>query len=482
MNSRNTRKTGAALPQKRVEQQRAADRTPHSKAEPGDIRQAPPEISSTLFSTPPKDTLKYLEEFGAIVQGVLPLSGKQRKELPHIIRDLSRQMTDERSRRRAGYMNETGLLSAYIRYFMWWNLIRLVPIFAGLAGFAPEDGSVMLDIGSGPLTVPAALWLARPELRKRNLTWYCLDQSQTALAAGENIFLALAARTGGEPWKILRVKGGPGTEIRRKADFITCANMFNELYWDSREPLEALVKKYSAGLLAYADESARVFIAEPGIPQGGRFMTLMRDSLIRKGYGIAAPCPHEGECSMPGKRFGTSSGGKWCHFTFPAENAPKTLRKLSEEAGLTKERAAISLLFAVKMNGEKSVPDGDTAVPDTEKTLPVRIVSDLIFLGGEKAGTPADGDRARGAGRYGCSALGLTLAGGAGKAGYTAGMLKSGDLIEVPLPDKNAPKDAKTGAILVQPVTGETEVSGENAPRSPRPSRGQSRSSGRYRR
>ncbi len=437
-------KTGAALPQKRAE---------------------PPEISSTLFSEIPKDTFKYLEDFGDILQDVLPLSGKQRRELPRIIRDLSRQMTDERSRRRAGYMNETGLLSAYIRYFMWWNLIRLVPVFAGLSNsllsnellgsFDPEDGSVMLDIGSGPLTVPAALWLARPELRKRRLTWYCLDQSQTALAAGENIFLALAARTGGEPWKILRVKGGLGTEIRRKAEFITCANMFNELYWDSPEPLEALVKKYSAGVLAYAAEGARIFIAEPGIPRGGRFMTLMRDSLIRKGYGIAAPCPHNGECPMPGKQAGTSSGGKWCHFTFPADNAPKTLRKLSEEAGLAKDRAALSLLFAVK---------GDAAAPDTKKTLPVRIVSDLIFL---------NEDRPRGAGRYGCSALGLILAGGAGKAGYAAGMLKSGDLIEVPLPDSNAPRDGKTGAVIVQPAASETETHSAKE---------QLRSSGRYRR
>ncbi|MDR2897789.1 MAG: hypothetical protein LBU99_03165, partial [Spirochaetaceae bacterium] len=125
MNNKHTGKTKKVFdqktfPKKGTEPQKAGDGTRHSRAKSKDIKQETPDIISTLFNTIPAETTKYLADFGTIVQDVLPLSGKQRKDLPHTIKDLSRQLTDERSRRRAGYMNETAQLSAYIRYFMWW--------------------------------------------------------------------------------------------------------------------------------------------------------------------------------------------------------------------------------------------------------------------------------------------------------------------------------------------------------------------------
>ncbi|HAH61068.1 MAG TPA: hypothetical protein DCL73_03085, partial [Treponema sp.] len=256
----------------------------------------------------PQDAREVLNTFSAIVQGVFPSSGRQQLSLPQDVRRLSHELTDDRAERRVGYMNDPACLSAYVRYFSWWNLVRLTRFFANLGSrsFPLEDGNYCLDMGSGPLTVVTALWLACPELRSRKLTWYCMDISQNALSLGEDLYLSVAARTppaepGAEPhWNIIRVKGALGTDIREKASFITCANMLNELYQNGRNTPEDLAGKYAAELLSYAAERHTVLIVEPGVPRQARIISLMRDAFIKKNMTITAPCPHLLECAMNG--------------------------------------------------------------------------------------------------------------------------------------------------------------------------------------
>lgn len=406
-------------------------------------------IESTLFSALPKDAADILNNFDEIIQHTLPLNSRQQYQLPENIRRLSHQLTDERTARRMGYMNEAAALSAYIRYFMWWNLVRLTPLFAGFAGgpFARmRDGDVCLDCGSGPLTVPVALWLACPELRTKKLTWYCLDLSQTALSHGEDLYTAVAARTAAttpdqQLWQIIRVKGAVGTEIKKKASFISCANMFNELFWNAEAPLEQLVKKYSGQILSYADSSASVLLIEPGVPRAARFVSLFRDALLRKGFSVLAPCPHESICPMDGRK-----GGKWCHFVLETDNAPSRLKKLSAAAGIPKDRASLSFVYAARTTAAdtadvapaKDAPTltgslrrnsaGKNAPADA--ALRLRVISDAIAL---KNGTT---------GRYSCSEKGLTLAIAPENA------LTSGDLVCVDKTGKTE-IDRKSGAVKI---------------------------------
>ena len=194
-----------------------------------------------------KKAQELLENFDRVVQGVRPLNSKQLQKLPENIKALSHQLTDQRCDRRLGYMNESVQLSSYVRYYTWWNLVRLTKLFSNLpAASFPNKECICLDIGSGPLTLVISLWLSRPELRNINLTWYCLDVSSNSMALGEDVYLSIVAQTGGTPWKIVRVKGsfGTGTFIKEKADFITCANMFNELDQASDMPPEFQSKKY----------------------------------------------------------------------------------------------------------------------------------------------------------------------------------------------------------------------------------------------
>lgn len=407
-------------------------------------------LKESLFNPKklPKEAEEVLKDFDTIIQGLLPLNSKQFSKLPDDIRELSHQLTDERDTRRTAYMNEKVTLSAYTRYFMWWNLVRLTRLFSNidLSKADIKDGDACIDLGSGPLTAVIALWLSRPELRALNLTWYCVDISPTALSLGEDLFLSVAARTLSEEmenrWKIIRVKGQMGTSIKRKAKLLICANMFNEVFQSESRPLDFLAKKYSEDLTRYGDKKTSYLVIEPGIPRSARFISLLRDTFIRKDMSITAPCSHCEICPMDGrllkgshmnKTADSNRTGKWCNFAFPVKNAPEKLQKLSAAAKIPKERVVLSFVFATPATEEnKGLVKNESAAQKSDKTVLLRIASDPIRLS-EKIGF------------YACSRLGLVLY--IPKKGQ---LTFSGDLVEVSLPKREPKKDFKSGAIIIE--------------------------------
>lgn len=377
---------------------------------------------SSLFDPTgiPKDAAAIIEKFDDIVSSTHPLNSKQRALLPQQISALSHNLTDQRGDRRMGYMNETTALSAYVHYFLWWNLVRLVKLFSNMdkSFFDFKYDCIFVDIGSGPLTVPIALLLARPELRKKNVTIYCIDISQQALSFGEDIFLSVAARLETTTWKIIRVKGTLDTSVKDKADLVTCANMLNELHDDADMTPDFLAKKYTDRLVSFVDSKnakARILSIEPGDPRSARLVSLMRDAFIRKNFIPVAPCCHSETCPMDGKK-----GGKWCNFAFTVDNAPADLKRISEKANLAKERAVLSFV-AVERGEQKE---------ENPSFITMRIASDPIRLPGHRTGY------------YACSSKGLLLA-------VTNQKLFSGEKIKVPAPRKPMPKDTKSGALII---------------------------------
>ena len=400
---------------------------------------------SSLFDAKkiPQDAVKIIENFDQIVQGVRPLNSRQLQQLPQDIRALSHQMTDERSSRRLGYMNENAQLSSYVRYFTWWNLVRLTRLFSNLPdslfSFNDRDDTVCLDLGSGPLTVVTALFLARPELRKRALTWYCLDVSANSMALGEDLFLSVCARLNAQPWKIIRVKGSFGTAIKQRASLITCANMFNELDQASDMPPEFKVKKYYDQLLHYAAKDARYILVEPGVPKAARTLSLLRERFIKGGNVIAAPCPHSGECPMSGFGAYTGSKNKWCNFAFETTDAPRNLQKLSDQAKLPKERATLSFIAVDSV--QAVVPEPVEGCEPQEDLL--RITSDEFRLPNYMSGF------------YACTEYGLALVELPSQNNTRLPKPPfrpvSGDLIEVKkIKPDSLPKDEKSGAIKIK--------------------------------
>ena len=449
-------------------------------------------IRQNLFdeSAIPEESRKIIGQFDEIVASVRNMSGKQKVALYGQVKNLSHKLTDERSSRRLGYMNEASSISAYISYFMWWNLVRMTRLFANLPktafeSLAKSEKPVALDVGSGTLTVVIALWLARPELRSKKISWYCLDLSQTALAAGEDLYYAIAAKTikdtEGEslplapiplttpekseqalpsplrsgisatpspgarpqaplaPWNIIRVKGALGVSIKEKADFITCANVFNEIIQNNEMPTDYLAKKYSEDLLSYIkNEESAILLVEPGDPHSARFLSLMRDALIRKDYLPIAPCPHANDCPMAGRTHGRTTNAqgknaKWCNFAFDTETAPGKLLKFSEKAGLQKERASLSFIVSKKSAESKKAKENQTEAKTDGKTF-IRIASDFIRL-----------PELHKSGYYACSEYGLLLA-----IDESHIQPKNGELLQIKSPENLDEIDKKSGAIIVR--------------------------------
>ena len=372
-----------------------------------------------------------LESLLRVIEKTFPVPGRFRSGLPRDVAELSRLLTSARPDREGGYLGRPNLLSAYLRYFLPWNVFRLYRLLSLVSGPFPglTGGDAVTDLGSGPLTLPVALWLFRPELRKIDLEFRCVDHTGSVLEAGRKLFAALKAAESGSfrsAWKIRTIRDSINAPVRgEKAALVTAVNVFNEMY-QRDDPASAAEK--AAGIL---DRSAggSILVMEPGIPKSGAFIAALRDALLERGKKIAAPCTHEGPCPLPGvyerpgehgrKNVGPGRGNaKWCHFAFDTAEAPAELHGLSAAAGIPKERATLSFLLA-----------GKAGSVDHPK---IRVISDVFPVPG-------------GWGRYGCGEKGLILLRGSKPE---IERITPGTAMEYE-ENGHAEFDAKTGALIV---------------------------------
>ncbi|MDR0496873.1 MAG: rRNA methyltransferase, partial [Treponema sp.] len=195
-----------------------------------------------LFFPLPEETQKTLNSLPALIDNIFPLPGRFRGGLARDVAELSRLLTSNRGDRSVSYLGKPGLLSAYLRYFLPWNVYRLSRLFTSLPlELKPND--TVNDIGAGPLTLAASLWISRPELRKIPLEFRCLDRTLAILEAGKKLFSAIAGTGKGErdtcPWTVktirgeLKINGNLSVEIKGKPAALSAAvNVYNELFWN----------------------------------------------------------------------------------------------------------------------------------------------------------------------------------------------------------------------------------------------------------
>ena len=419
-----------------------------------------------------------LRDLGVIYQAIeraLPLNSAHTRELPHAVRDLSRLLTQERSHLDQPYWMSPRSIAAYCRYFLPWNLYRLGLLLPGL-NLSLDDGDQVLDLGSGPLTLPLALWMTYPQLRSKKLTIVCEDTSPKPMQIGRDIFQAvldasgLAAKDGTKqppcPWKI-ELRRGPMEGILRalhgKAALITACNVLNELVPTTGRNGESPGQRLS-GLTRLAASrltpAGRILLVEPGNRLGGKIISMARQGAFSAGLLPVSPCPHFRACPMLARN---ATG--WCHFSRNTGSGPAPLMDLTRRAKLEKTGLSLSYLLLrpaledetrqlpldlqdQDVDGAFDGPDdwddtdfGDAAVPYDTATLEnayplhpraeLRILSDPIFLPGLQ--NPA---------RYACSDRGLVLVHG-------AGAIPSGTHISLPWPARET-RDPKTGALVLR--------------------------------
>ena len=117
---------------------------------------APAPVAARRLETlsPSSQSVAALAALEGVLDEAFPLQSKHRASLRGDIRKLWEELTSDRESRTADYLSSAPALSAYLRYFLPWNAFRLVSLLAN-ADFCLPDNAIVVDIGSGPLTLPS---------------------------------------------------------------------------------------------------------------------------------------------------------------------------------------------------------------------------------------------------------------------------------------------------------------------------------------
>ena len=413
-------------------------------------------MDSELLPALPDVVRRELDALGQALRTVRPLRSAHYRDLPADIEALSRLLTCERSGLYRPYWSSPASTSAYLYYFLPWNVLRLARLFRSLPLPDPRlwlkkgRTPLLLDGGSGPLSVPLALWLARPEWRALPIQVLAVDNAVQPMELGRDVMAAWGDILGQPVWQV-RVERGSlehmprlerklaGTLERQERHLrpwlLTAANVLNELSAESRrmnreddededgpggvrrlenlldelEPLcwPAPLNEDETGTADEALLPAALFV-EPGTRLGGKTISRLRDAALERDLIPLAPCTHRGPCPLAH----APAGRGWCHFTFDCEGAPHWLQELSSAAGLAKSALSLAplLLRADPAAGEDLFDDRDgfdDEAPDSarreaadmlHRPRPVRVLSSPFVVPG-----------LRGQARYACCAAGLAV-------------------------------------------------------------------------
>lgn len=440
-----------------------------------------------------------LDKLGAALARVRPLHAAHARQLPQDVAALSRLLTVERAQLHHPYWASPALTSAYLYYFLPWNVLRQARLLAALPLPDPrlwlERGRrpLLLDMGSGPLSLPLALWLARPDWRGLPLDVLALDASSQPLELGRELLRALADELHEPAWTV-RTLRAPLTQAARQLArrlgqrrtsgaaerdapalwLASAANVLNEMLsggaagradrqggsadraaetddvadgrQDAREDsvfgqrLETLLDGLDE-VLELADEAlpASLLVIEPGTRLGGTTVMRLRSAALERGLVPLSPCTHAADCPLERGR----SGRGWCHVTFDCAGAPDWLNQLADAAGLAKN--SLSLAPLLLSPAAETVQDGLDARQDDAENAGDGLGRAALRVLSAPFAVPGLPGRAR----YACGVGGLALLGDAED-------LPSGALVEADIPAQ--PRfDRRSGALLLLP-------GGEDAP------------------
>ncbi len=369
-----------------------------------------------------------LAQLPKALDAVMPLSRSHRADLPEAIRDLSAMLTYERSGLGRSYWSAPRYVSAYLRYFLPWNLVRLTALLPGLDLPAPVCGAetpvVIADLGSGPLTLPIALWLSRPDWRAVPLTLVCVDTVPRPMEMGRSI-LEHMAKLSGETlnWTIRLVRSPLMQSFRelRSPHLIMAGNVLNELKDKPGVSVDERMADLAVAVGRALHPEGTALFVEPGTRLGGTLTAKLRETALEEGLTPVAPCPHLGPCPLLETR-----ERRWCHASQLAV-APAWLAELARYAKLPKD--SLSLSFMQLRPESEAGPSVRTPLfpAMTPNGVVARILSDAFPVPG------------MGHARYACTEEGFAII-------PAAGDIPSGALVACRRP-ASPRKDAKTGAV-----------------------------------
>lgn len=440
-----------------------------------------------LFAPLPREGAELLDGLSEALHHVRPLSAAHRRSLPEDIARLSRLLTTERAGLARSYWTSPAAISAYLYYFLPWNLLRLTRLLSALplpdptriaahaggqsTGQAATAGNeaLLLDVGSGPLTLPLALWLAYPRWRSAPIRVLAVDLAPQPLELGKSLLETLGKMSGHPVWQVHTARA-PLEQAARMATrlpglsgarpwLVSAVNVLNELRSGKRgahreqteegeisngcreEKLSGFLTSLAPLAQGRESQAPALLFVEPGTRLGGTTVMHMRRLALEAGWNVLSPCPHGEGCPL----LENAHSRTWCHFTFSSAGAPPWLEKLSTDAGLEKNALSLAPLL---LGRPPDAHDRTEKNPARERHSSVpgeaaRVISASFAV----PGLP-------GRARYACSGQGLLLL-------ENAETLASGDLLNVSI---QPGRDRKSGARTAGPVRTEKQPGRKGPP------------------
>ena len=274
---------------------RAGFRKPDAPRADGPVRPMPAPVKHAaghpmcrpLFSPLDAFCRNALAQLPKALDAVMPLSRNHRADLPEAIRDLSAMLTYERGGLGRSYWSAPRYVSAYLRYFLPWNLVRLTGLLPGLDLPVPvcdaETPVTIADLGSGPLTLPIALWLSRPDWRAVPLTLVCVDTVPRPMEMGRSI-LEHMAKLSGEPlnWTIRLVRSPLMQSFRelRSPYLLMAGNVLNELKDKPGVSVDERMADLAVAVGRTLHPEGTALFIEPGTRLGGTLTAKLRETAL----------------------------------------------------------------------------------------------------------------------------------------------------------------------------------------------------------
>jgi SAM-dependent methyltransferase len=255
---------------------------------------------------------------------------------------LSKLFGAERRDRRADYMADPRLASAYLAFFVPQYAMKTALLLEqhareGLLQLPPRPR--ILDVGAGPLSATLGVWLAAGALGPS----VALDLAGGALQLGRAL-LDDVAQDAAREVELVEAPASPASlgKVRARGpfDLIVLAHVLNEI-GDPRRAIDARVALLRAAT-SLLSEQGRVLVVEPGTRVHGRALMAVRDALFDEGFAVLSPCRGARLCPL------LRTPGDWCHGDL-AWSRPPSYTALEDAAGVPKDVLKHShLLFGAK--------------------------------------------------------------------------------------------------------------------------------------
>jgi ribosomal protein RSM22 (predicted rRNA methylase) len=176
----------------------------------------------------------------------------------------------------------------------------------------------LLELGAGPGVAAWAAAQSWPSLEEVTL----VEAEPAMVAAGR----ALAARAGPALREARWLEADAG-EAGGDAELVLASYVLGEL---DPSRLGTVVDQ------AWRRATDTLVVVEPGTTAGYERILLARDSVIRAGGAVLAPCPHDRACPLP--------AADWCHFSVRLPRSRTHRRTKGAERGFEDEKLSYVVL------------------------------------------------------------------------------------------------------------------------------------------